>query len=268
MNKKILAVSLIMSLLLIGYLGYLVFWKFGLNLWALTKEPVEKNDIIISQTSEYGNFRETYLLNDGSFLDVNKLARALQEEECYEGTIAQEQYNSLTAFVEASGFFDTQITQRHERGLLCEETYTVIVKIGNRENVLSLPCAGEFTESTKKTADVMESISSKLNEMINSSKRICKQGGYIKIDKILLNCAAKAKAYKERTGRDVNYNAYDLSNIDSYLEKGVKNWGTFIFVGPVDEAVNSYQGKRFTFGRICYSVTLYEFDGTEFKALY
>ena len=260
-TSAVITVIIIIVLGLIAWGGY-----------SLLKKPKEEaadfsKNLIVSQSSMQGMLSATYLFENRSFININELTQisGSEEPQCYEGKISSEAYNSFMEFIKSSGFFDTRITQKDDLGLLCEGTYIVEVNIDDKSNSLSLPCVSEYTESTKKVESIMKEASKELNEIINTSKQICRQGGFI-ITYDMGGCTELVRQHKEWYDEELKYETYQLPDLDSNLKKSLMYEGAYVYIGPIDETIESYHRKYYAIGDSCYFVMLAEFNGSLFKS--
>lgn len=221
------------------------------------KKEITKNDLIFSLSSVQGMSSVTYLFGNGTFIKINEMTQISNNEEpqCYEGEISLEAYDSFVEFIESVNFFETEMIQKDETGLICEGAYNVRANIGDQNNSLWSPCVSEQTELTEKNESIMIKISEELGKITSVSKQVCRQGGFIKTSDV------GSCSYYE-----VEYQTYNLSDLHPILKESLAKEGAYVYVGPVDETIKSYHRKYYEIGDTCYFVFLNEFDGNLFNS--
>lgn len=258
--KFYILILVIIGILLVVSLFYFYWFKGEVQI-----QEIEKQNLVISQYSIQGMLIATYLFEDRTFLKINEFRIEELRSNCYEGEISSDEYNSFIQFVKSKGFFDIKITQGDDFGLLCEERYMVEVNIDNKSNLLSLPCVAEDTESTKKAELIMRDISKELDRITNTSKQICRQGGFIKTSD-LGSCSKLVSQHRQWYDEELKYETYNFSDLDPALKKSLIYKGAYVYVGPIDETIESHHRKYYRIDDSCYFVLLSEFDGNLFRS--
>ncbi len=254
MNKRTTWVTILILAIFLILIFAVIWFKDVLG----DDSRVFNEQLFISSVSSYfGMLSGNYLFKDGSFLVIDDTLGFSQEKErpgCYQGELSEDEYQELLEFVKAKNFFDLQMKQKRETGLICEGSSSLQIRIGDKSNSLTPPCVSEYTEETKEVIGVMDSIKDELrNKLLSSNKKVCQEGIFIEvIPSSSDNCD--------------HLENHELSEIDPFLKRGVLNKGVRIYGGEAKPEKESYHREYYKVDGNCYLIILHFFNGYSFES--